>query len=85
MEVFKQIEFSADLCEGFSVADLISETDRYNDILLVAYKGKEQDSYLDAARLEEIKELLSQLAYCKNSIDKLTQRIHDCVNEQFTE
>lgn len=85
MNMSKKLEIATNTCEGITVSDLIEATDNYTDILKIAINGKEQNQNFDESTLDHIKELLSQLAFCQNTINEMCEKIHKCLNEQFTE
>lgn len=69
--------------DGVPVHELTTAVDSLNDLLSCAVKGEAQWNYYEKATLEELKELLSQLAYCSMRMDELTTSLHDCMNSQF--
>lgn len=70
-------------CDGVPVHELITAVDSFNDTLLLAVEGESQWNYFEKATLEELKEVLSQLAYCNMRMDEITKSLHDCMNSQF--
>lgn len=73
--VFEELFFNMGILDGVEPDTLINRVDTLNDLLTIAIRAKGQAEIWDRTKYGDLKNLCSQLAYLKCTIDDLIESI----------